>query len=821
MADIIKLIRVFLASPGDLQEERRLANEAIDELNKGIAPHLGYRVELKGWEDTLPGSGRPQAIINRELDICELFIGIMWKRWGTPSDAEGSYSSGFEEEFERSTKRFRKTGQPEMAMYFKNIPSEFLVDPGKDLQKVLEFHDRIISEKQILFETFSDQNEFQQCIRLKVSDYLIKLSQITLDSIEAEQTKSKIPEKDQNTSQDISCVKSPFSVEGHVFLKELLEKTQVEDDTKNITPLDVARFRLLSNTINKSGNNDPYLGVHDANILFENRQILFGSQEVSKLIDCGLKNIDHENTPLWYWYNIKKKNGGDGFLTFRSLAFSEEDLSVGALKAMKLIGVTPNFQGHEVTRELIIKTWLADDNSDAIKIAALDYLKHHGMEEDLSLIQSELDKANSTTSKIALEAILGIQIKGNKEEAFKTAIKNHFESIDQEILTKILTVSMNVNDELLLLGLKHRNEKIRLESFKKLKEKNGIDTNTIKELKNDPYSLVRKEVVDYLLSTSPLIEDEEVKSILKKPKKNKVLGGLLIPQPDQEGSDLYEEYQFSKYYKMSENELLRLIEKSSVFNKIPYFVLCSKYFKKHSTELIKKIKDRFSTHFENYIEQIKKSGLPKDSIKETQNLGDFFKKISTRKSLNILCKKSRAQDLNLIRENLHSDYIESSLVEIEYMRKFGEWDDIATIVKKKEDYITRQSIMGYSNDNYWHQSVANAIYHIGRNRFNDLVQIEMPHQILSELFKICSLANFSKLPDPLLMSFLNKKESDLRKVVSLKSVLCFKKSKLKRTLEEYIENHEYRYYNVIFWLDFGISMPTSVTKKAIRFVISQ
>lgn len=306
MADIIKLIRVFLASPGDLQEERRLANEAIDELNKGIAPHLGYRVELKGWEDTLPGSGRPQAIINRELDICELFIGIMWKRWGTPPDTEGPYSSGFEEEFERSIERFKKTRQPEMAMYFKKIPPEFLVDPGKDLQKVLEFRDRIISKKQILFETFSDQNEFQQCLRLKVSDYLIKLSQITLDNIEAEQTKSKTPEKDQNTSQDNSCVKSPFSAEGHAFLKGLLEKTQVESDTENITALDVARFRLLSNTINKSGNNNPYLGVHDANILFENRQVLFGSHEVSKLIDGGLKNIDHENKnfdKVYFWYH--------------------------------------------------------------------------------------------------------------------------------------------------------------------------------------------------------------------------------------------------------------------------------------------------------------------------------------------------------------------------------------------------------------------------------------------------------------------------------------------------------------------------------------
>ena len=50
MADIIKLIRVFLASPGDLQEERRLANEAIDELNKGICHYCNKMINAEGSE---------------------------------------------------------------------------------------------------------------------------------------------------------------------------------------------------------------------------------------------------------------------------------------------------------------------------------------------------------------------------------------------------------------------------------------------------------------------------------------------------------------------------------------------------------------------------------------------------------------------------------------------------------------------------------------------------------------------------------------------------------------------------------------------------
>ena len=90
MSDTVRIVRVFLASPGDLGEERKLANDAVEEINKHIAPYLGFHVELKGWEDTLSGRGRPQEIINKELDVCELFIGMIWKKWGTPPDKEGN-----------------------------------------------------------------------------------------------------------------------------------------------------------------------------------------------------------------------------------------------------------------------------------------------------------------------------------------------------------------------------------------------------------------------------------------------------------------------------------------------------------------------------------------------------------------------------------------------------------------------------------------------------------------------------------------------------------------------------------------------------------
>jgi hypothetical protein len=77
-----KIIKAFLASPGDLIDERVAAKQVVESFNELRADSLGYQVELVGWEDTTSGFGRPQEIINRDLDKCDLFIGLIWKEVG-------------------------------------------------------------------------------------------------------------------------------------------------------------------------------------------------------------------------------------------------------------------------------------------------------------------------------------------------------------------------------------------------------------------------------------------------------------------------------------------------------------------------------------------------------------------------------------------------------------------------------------------------------------------------------------------------------------------------------------------------------------------
>jgi hypothetical protein len=114
------VLRVFLASPGDLAEERRAARQVVDNLNQNFSAELGWTVDLLGWEDTLPGYKRPQELINKDVDSCDLFQGLLSKRWG---ESTGRYSSGFEAELEQARRRREQTGEPEIWIAFKSKSS--------------------------------------------------------------------------------------------------------------------------------------------------------------------------------------------------------------------------------------------------------------------------------------------------------------------------------------------------------------------------------------------------------------------------------------------------------------------------------------------------------------------------------------------------------------------------------------------------------------------------------------------------------------------------------------------------------------------------
>jgi hypothetical protein len=127
-------VRLFLASPGGVEDERNAVHRLTDELNGALRRH-GWQVEVLGWEDRAPARGRAQDNINPDVARCDIFLGIVWDRWGTPT---GEQSSGFAEEWHLAKARWQSTGKPELWLCFKEIDDELRAKSGSPRRLVVK-----------------------------------------------------------------------------------------------------------------------------------------------------------------------------------------------------------------------------------------------------------------------------------------------------------------------------------------------------------------------------------------------------------------------------------------------------------------------------------------------------------------------------------------------------------------------------------------------------------------------------------------------------------------------------------------------------------
>src|SRR6187402_2888909 len=81
-------LRVFIACPGDVTEEKTRVIEVIRELEID-ARERGFDLSCEEWGQCLGDMGRPQQVIFDQLKpgSWDLVICILWSRFGMPSGA--------------------------------------------------------------------------------------------------------------------------------------------------------------------------------------------------------------------------------------------------------------------------------------------------------------------------------------------------------------------------------------------------------------------------------------------------------------------------------------------------------------------------------------------------------------------------------------------------------------------------------------------------------------------------------------------------------------------------------------------------------------
>ena len=176
----MRQLQIFISSPGDVFEERAIAQRVIERLQSEYAGRVALKPVLWEHEPLLASSTFQDQIIRpSETDVV---VSILWSRLGTRlpkgfTREDGSrYDSGTEYEFEDAIGGFRKNGKPDLLVYRKTAPPSVRLDDEKELLERLQqkkkldefvnrwFHDKAEGTLIAAFHAFDSPSDFESLL---------------------------------------------------------------------------------------------------------------------------------------------------------------------------------------------------------------------------------------------------------------------------------------------------------------------------------------------------------------------------------------------------------------------------------------------------------------------------------------------------------------------------------------------------------------------------------------------------------------------------------------------------------------------------------
>jgi hypothetical protein len=161
------VLKIMLASPSDVSQERQIARGVVNEWNVVNAEDRRIMLTPVGWEThASPEMGdRPQAIINKQiLKDCDLLLAVFWTRLGSPT---GSAPSGTVEEIAEHL----AAGKPAL-IYFSSAPVRPDSVDSAQYKALLEFKD--LCRERGLIEEYENLEEFRSKFARQLAQTIIR-----------------------------------------------------------------------------------------------------------------------------------------------------------------------------------------------------------------------------------------------------------------------------------------------------------------------------------------------------------------------------------------------------------------------------------------------------------------------------------------------------------------------------------------------------------------------------------------------------------------------------------------------------------------------
>ena len=268
----VEIFRIVAASPNDVQAERDSLPSVINELNLWVGPLGGLRLELLRWEtEAFPAfhSDGPQGHIDSRLNIqdCDLFIGIFWKKFGTPVD---DAKSGTEHEFKLAYEAWKVKTRPQIMFYFNQ--KAYKPNSREEIDQwgqVLEFQNNF--PKEGLWWPYKGASQFEDLVRKH-------LTKIVLD---------KIMSPSEGADKAGSRGGSPAS--------------NKQARVSSVDPDKVGNGKLILDLVNVYGNHlEGKVSIHYRNSTLHHYGALADVDASKKLIITGLYTHPHGH----YWIQV-------------------------------------------------------------------------------------------------------------------------------------------------------------------------------------------------------------------------------------------------------------------------------------------------------------------------------------------------------------------------------------------------------------------------------------------------------------------------------------------------------------------------------------
>jgi hypothetical protein len=250
LARIAKVLSVFLASPGDVAEERDIVEEVVQEFNITWGRKLGVLLELIRWESwSFAHAGiDAQAVINEELpQDYDIFIGILWTRFGTPTGRAGS---GTEEEFDAAFARYKQSPESVRIMFYFSQEKELPKSEGdlQQLASVLKFKAKL-GEQGVLYADYPNASEFEAVFRVHLTRQIQAWIAAEASPHDEGAHSPQEPKAEKSASQPPKVTSIGATPEDSAGMMDLMEVVLERVEVSTAAMLDIQR---LQNELNES-----------------------------------------------------------------------------------------------------------------------------------------------------------------------------------------------------------------------------------------------------------------------------------------------------------------------------------------------------------------------------------------------------------------------------------------------------------------------------------------------------------------------------------------------------------------------------------------